>query len=76
MPQKWGVRNRHNKENETRCHVVGEVQLPKITNLSQACENLSRDNSRPPAAVIFQDANRRQTLASQGCRSRDTPAGR
>jgi hypothetical protein len=31
MPQKWGVRNRHNKENGTRCHVVGEVQPPKIT---------------------------------------------
>jgi len=29
-----------------------------------------------PVPSIFQDADRRQTLANQGCRSRGTPAGR
>ena len=40
------------------------------------------DNGKRTAAelksspMIFQNSNRRQTLANQGCRSRGTPAGR
>ena len=55
--------------------IIGRVNVlvfgsrPLIT----ASEQLRKLKSSP---MIFQNSNRRQTLANQGCRSRGTPAGR
>jgi hypothetical protein len=49
--------------------------VPALPSPSRKARRKVRRSDRA-GPMNFQDANRRQTLANQGCRSRGTPAGR